>query len=137
MTASNSLKCLLEKGKITQEQYNELVSLVAITGSLTDALALSALTSAPFRTDDVDAIDQTTPKSGLTDPTASKAVLTAFGNDVLFTVVEGEEPDSASGFGHLLKEGTNYTFTAAELTNLKMVAFDSSATASVTFTFYK
>jgi hypothetical protein len=134
MTARDQLQCLLDKGYITQAQFNAAVNLATITNDLGVAFAISSV-GTPSTMVTLAAIDETTPKSFAAAPaTTQKVVLTAHGNDVLFTVT-GDPP--ASGVGHVLKQGINYTFTVAEFNAGKFLALNSDSNASITATFYK
>lgn len=134
MTARERLQCLLDKGFITQAQFNAAAQLATITGDLGVALALSSV-GTPSTMVNLTAIDETTPKSFEAAPQdATKVVLTAHGNDVLFTVT-GNDP--VSGVGHVMKQGINYTFTIAEFNAAKFLAISADSNASITATFYK
>lgn len=134
MTATDSLNCLLEKGLISQAQYNAAIKFAAITQDLGVIFSLSGV-GRPISMTSLDNIDETTPKSFSDIPESSiKAVLTAHGNDVIFTVT-GDDPSSS--LGHIMKEGINYTFTIQELKDAKFIALDNSSNATISATFYR
>jgi hypothetical protein len=134
MTARDALECLLDQGLISQAQFNAAARFAGITNDLGVSLALSGI-GTPTSMTDLTAIDETTPKSFPAPPSGTiKVVLTAHGNDVIFTVT-GTDPTATSG--HIMKQGINYTFTVQEFTAGKFLAVDSSDTASITATFYK
>lgn len=133
MTARERLQCLVDQGFISQAYFNSIVRYVGITDDLGASLALAGMGS-PLSMVNITPIDDLVVVDPAAAPaSATKAVLTAHSNDVLFTVT-GDAPTPA--FGHVLKATVNFTMTVAEYNAIKLLAIDSTSTASVTVTFY-
>jgi hypothetical protein len=132
-TARERLQCLLDQGFISQAYFNSIVRLVGITDDLGVSLALASMGN-PLSMVSITPIDDVTPVDPAPAPeAATKVVLTAHGNDVLFTVT-GDNP--ASGVGHVLQQGVNSSMTVVEYNAILLLALNSDSTASVTATFY-
>lgn len=132
----NELKCLLDAGLITQEQYelalkfppgtNQLLRLLAALQA-SEASAATVISSAEFTKDSL------TP-GGVTVPDGAKsAVLTVYGNSILYTL-DGSTPSSPTG-GHYAAALT--TIDIENINDFIFMAFDASDDATVFATFYR
>lgn len=147
MSARNDLDCLLEKGLISQELYDLLAPIVGITGDLAFALSIvtgsaiagSVIGGTPISSQVLNGTVlgvPTTPVMVTVPDDAKKGIVTPSGNDVVFTL-DGTAPSAPGGtaVNHILKVGSNYTFSAAEL---KVARFNSfTGVASLYVTYYK
>lgn len=142
MDSLGALECLLEKGLITPAQYAAGAKLAAIFPH--DILSVFGVMQSngsgqgtAFFSESSAAVDETTPAdapAGAESAGYTRVVATAFGNDAIFTV-DGSAPSSTHG--HVMKQGTNYTFTKEEWAKLKFIALNSDSTVIVSATFYK
>jgi hypothetical protein len=142
MSARNDLDCLLEKGLISQELYDALAPIVGITGDLSFALSIvmggelagslgGNLGGNPLTLVAENVVaGANTSMSGI-PADITKAVVTVYGDDVMFTVHPGG--NAASGSAHILKKEINYTFTPAEITNATFSSLSAPAFLNVTY----
>lgn len=135
MNAIDAIQCLLEKGLLTEEQANLAIQYATVfVGDPASALFLSQQSyqagGSPLNSDSFGV--STTPSVLIVPPdNVKKVVATAIGGDVLF-LVNGGTPTPT--YGHIMKDGVNYTFTAQEWAGFR--ARTVSGNADITYTYF-
>jgi hypothetical protein len=139
-----NLRCLVQKGLITDAEYQEISGIARnLAGESSELLkVLVALnvkqtatqsedtTSTPISSEAVNVTHATAVE--LTPPASARyAVITPLGNAILFRMDGNDPTDGAGHYGPM-----NENLKIGQLDAIRMIAYDTSAAASVFVTYY-
>lgn len=140
---ANKIQCLVDKGILSQDQADYILSLSQGpqgTSALLTIIAASLLGSSnnsiygdPIGTQSIADVDSTT-STALTPTTgASRAVVTPFNNSALFRL-DGGAPNASTNTGHFLAQGSNMVVT--DLVNFRFCSASSGSDVTLYVTYY-